>query len=187
MLGRVLGEEHFEVPGNVIVVRRATVADAEEIGEAHASAWEVAYVDLFEPEVLRRAAATRRTMWGQMLASSDFDFAGLLVAEQSGHVVGFSQFGRAREEPGRGEIFGFYLHPAAWGQGAATELMTASLRGLGGLGFDPVVVWTHPGAMRAQAFYVKCGFRATGRSRTETLGSGIDAPEVEFVRVGSPD
>ena len=169
----------------MIVARRATVADAEEIGEAHASAWEVAYVDLFEPEVLRRAAATRRTMWGQMLASSDFDFAGLLVAEQSGHVVGFSQFGRAREEPGRGEIFGFYLHPGAWGKGAATELMTASLRGLGGLGFDPVVVWTHPGAMRAQAFYVKSGFRATGRSRTETLGSGIDAPEVEFARVGS--
>ena len=139
MLGRVLGEEHFEVPGNVIVVRRATVADAEEIGEAHASAWEVAYVDLFEPEVLRRAAATRRTMWGQMLASSDFDFAGLLVAEQSGHVVGFSQFGRAREEPGRGEIFGFYLHPGAWGKGAATELMTASLRGLGGLGFEELI------------------------------------------------
>jgi hypothetical protein len=92
----------------VIVARRATVADAEEIGDAHASAWEVAYVDLFEPGVLRRAAAVRRTRWSQKLANSDFDFAGLLVAEQCGHVVGFSQFGQAREEPGRGEIYGFY-------------------------------------------------------------------------------
>jgi RimJ/RimL family protein N-acetyltransferase len=167
-----------------IVVRRATVADGEKIGEAHASAWEVAYVDLFEPGVLRQAAAFRRTMWSRVLAGGDFDFAGLLVAEQGGQVVGFSQFGRNGEEAGRGEIYGFYLHPVAWGQGAATQLMGASLRDLGAMGLDPVVVWTHPGAMRAQAFYVKSGFRATGRSRTETLGSGIDAPEVEFVRVG---
>jgi RimJ/RimL family protein N-acetyltransferase len=184
LLGRAHGRNIFKVSGDVIVVRQATVADGEEIGEAHASAWEAAYVDLFEPGVLSQAAAIRRTMWSRILASSDFDFAGLLVAEQGGLVVGFSQFGQDREEAGRGEIFGFYLHPAAWGQGAATELMAASLRDLGAMGLDPVIVWTHPGAMRAQAFYVKSGFRATGRSRTETLGSGIDAPEVEFVRLG---
>jgi RimJ/RimL family protein N-acetyltransferase len=178
-------EEHFKVPENVIVVRQATVADADEIGEAHASAWEVAYLGLFEPDVLRQAAAIRRTMWSHILAESDFNFASLLVAaEQDGRVVGYSQFGQNGEEAGRGEIFGFYLHPAAWGQGAATQLMTASLRDLANLGLEPVVVWTHPGAMRAQAFYFKSGFRATGRSRTETLGSEIDAPEVEFVRVG---
>jgi RimJ/RimL family protein N-acetyltransferase len=173
------------VAESVIVVRQATVADGEEIGDAHASAWEVAYADLFEPDVLRQAAALRRTMWSQRLASSDFDFTGLLVAYHGGRVVGFSEFGKDREDTGRGEIFGFYLHPAAWGQGAATQLMAASLRGLANLGLDPVVVWTHPGAGRAQSFYVKSGFKATGRSRVETLGSGIDAPELEFVRVGS--
>jgi RimJ/RimL family protein N-acetyltransferase len=171
------------VSEEVIVVRRATVGDAEEIGEAHASAWEVAYVDLFEPRVLRLAAANRRRMWHQILADSTFDFAGFLVAEQGGRVVGFSHFGRNGEESGRGEIFGFYLHPVAWGQGAATDLMTASLRDLSMIGLEPVVVWTHPGAMRAQAFYVKSGFSATGRTRTAFLGPGIDAPEVEFLRV----
>ena len=178
-------EQYRKVSESVIVVRQATVADGEEIGEAHASAWEIGYVDLFEPDVLRQAAALRRTMWSQRLASSDFDFASLLVADQGGRVVGFCEFGKDREDTGRGEIFGFYLHPAAWGQGAATQLMAASLRGLADLGLDPVVVWTHPGAGRAQSFYVKSGFRATERSRVETLGSGIDAPELEFVRVGS--
>jgi RimJ/RimL family protein N-acetyltransferase len=177
--------KYLKVSEDVIVVRQATVADAEEIGEAHASAWEVAYVDLFEPDVLQEAAAHRRTMWSQRLARSDFDFASLLVADRDGRVLGFSEFGKDREEAtGRGEIFGFYLHPAAWGHGAATQLMAASLRGLANLRLDPVVVWTHPGAGRAQSFYVKSGFRATGRSRVETLGSGIDAPEIEFVRVG---
>ena len=170
---------------SVIVVRQATVADGEEIGKAHASAWEVAYVDLFEPDVLRQAAALRRTMWSQRLASREFDFACLLVADQGERVVGFCEFGKDREDTGRGEIFGFYLHPAVWGEGAATQLMVASLRCLANLGLDPVVVWTHPGVGRAQSFYVKSGFRATGRSRVETLGSGIDAPELEFVRVGS--
>jgi RimJ/RimL family protein N-acetyltransferase len=172
------------VPGDVIVVRQATVADAEAIGEAHASAWEVAYVNLFEPDILQRAVSMRRRMWSWILAQSDFDFSSLLVAEQDGHVVGYSQFGRDREEPTRGEIVGFYLHPAAWGQGAATELMTASLRELHGLGLDHVVIWTHPGAARAHAFYVKSGFTATGRARTETLGEGIDTPEVQFARAG---
>ena len=168
-----------------IVVRHATTADGAEIGEAHASSWEVAYVDLFEPDVLREAAAMRRSMWSHWLASSDFDFASLLVAVQGGRVVGFSQFGRAREEAARGEIYGFYLHPDAWGKGAASRLMTDSLRELGARGLDAVVVWTHPGAERAQAFYVKSGFSATGRSRIETLGPGIEAPEVEFERGGS--
>ena len=183
LLGRCARGEHFKVSRDVIV-RRATVADGREIGEAHASAWEVAYVDLFEPDVLRQAAAFRRTMWSQLLTSNDFDLAGLLVAEQGKHVVGYSQFGQNSEESRRGEIFGFYLHPVAWGQGAATQLMRTSLRDLGDLGLDPVMVWTHPGALRAQALYVKSGFRATGRSRTATLGSGIEAPEVEFMRVG---
>ena len=79
-------------------------------------------------------------MWSQRLASSDFDFASLLVADKGGRVVGFCEFGKDREDTGRGEIFGFYLHPAAWGQGAATQLMAASLRGLANLGLDPVVV-----------------------------------------------
>lgn len=167
---------------DVIVVRLATIADADEIGEAHASAWEVAYVELFEPDVLRRAAAVRRTMWSQFLARPDFDLAGLLVAEQGGRVVGFSHFGQAFEDAAQGEIFGFYLHPAVWGQGAAAQMMSASLDDLADRGLDSVVVWTHPGADRAQAFYRKSGFRATGRSRVATLGSGIDAPEVEFER-----
>jgi RimJ/RimL family protein N-acetyltransferase len=172
------------MPKDAIVVRQATVSDAAEVGEAHASAWEVAYADLFEPDVLQRAAAFRRTMWSHVLADRDFDFASLLVAEQSGRVVGYSQFGQNAEEAGRGEIFGFYLHPDAWGRGAAAKLMTATLRDLAHLSLDPVVVWTHPGAVRAQAFYVKSGFRATRRSRTASLGSGIDTPEVEFVRDG---
>ncbi len=167
----------------VIIIRQATVNDAEDIGEAHASAWEVAYVELFEPDVLRRAAARRRTMWHQILTSDDFDFASLLVAEQGGRVVGYSQFGPSGEEASRGEIYGFYLHPTVWGQGSATQLMAASLRELDGRDLSPVVVWTHPGAKRAQAFYVKSGFAATGRSRTATLGDGIDAPELEFAQI----
>ena len=45
-----------------VVVRQATLADAEQIGEAHASAWEVAYVELFDPDVILQAAADRRRM-----------------------------------------------------------------------------------------------------------------------------
>jgi RimJ/RimL family protein N-acetyltransferase len=177
--------EHCNVSEEVIVVRRATVVDAEEIGEAHASAWEVAYVDLFDPDDLRQAAADRRRMWHHILADSGFDFTGFLVAEQGGRVVGYSHFGRSGEEADRGEIFGFYLHPAAWGKGAAAHLMTSSLIEMSLNSLEPIVVWTHPGATRAHAFYAKSGFRATGRSRTAVLGSGIDAPEVEFLRVSA--
>jgi RimJ/RimL family protein N-acetyltransferase len=114
------------------------------------------------------------------------DFSGLLVAERDAHVVGFSHFGQAADQESRGEIFGFYLHPTAWGHGAATRLMSASLLRLDRLGRAPVVVWTHPGAARARAFYVKSGFRVTGRSRIAQLGPGVEAPEVEFVRESPP-
>ena len=78
-----------------------------------------------------------------------------------------------------------YIPPR--GAGAATQLMVASLRCLANLGLDPVVVWTHPGAGRAQSFYVKSGFRATGRSRVETLGSGIDDRSSSLCTLAAPD
>ena len=41
------------------------------------------------PMFSRQAAALRRTMWSQRLASSEFDFACLLVADQGERVVRF--------------------------------------------------------------------------------------------------
>jgi RimJ/RimL family protein N-acetyltransferase len=176
------------VSADVIEVRPATVADAEEIGEAHASAWEVAYVGLFEPDVLHQAAAVRRTMWSHLLVGNDFDFAKLLVAEQGGRVVGYSQFGQNGEESGRGEIFGFYLHPTAWGRGAATELMTASLRDLARLRLDPVIVWTHPGALRAQSLLRQERLQEDGtiQDRNAWFGDGSQESPEGPLGTGSP-
>src|SRR5712671_688032 len=161
----------------VTTVRRSTFQDAAEIGEAHASAWEVGYIDLFEPDVLHKAVTRRRGLWTHLMDSSTFDFDSFLVAEQNGLVVGFSQFGGDEEDDQRGEILAFYLRPSAWGSGAASQLMATSLTRLEERGLESVVVWAHSGAHRARAFYTKSGFAFTGLTRDALLNPNIVAPE----------
>ena len=167
----------------MIVVRHAVLADADEIGDAHAEAWRVAYADLFEPDVLDRAVDDRRKRWPTVMEADWFAYTTLLVAERDGRVQGFAHFGPCVEDPDVGEIYGFYLHPDAWGSGAAAELMREALTTFSSTGCRRVRLWTHPGATRARAFYAKSGFRETGRAQQgDDLLEGTSAPEIEYAR-----
>ena len=99
-------------------------------------------------------------MWSQRLASSDRLRQPLGRRPGRACWSGSASSAKIERTLVEGEIFGFYLHPAVWGQGAATQLMAASLRGLANLGLDPVVAWTHPGGVRGR-------FPSTSRAASE--------------------
>lgn len=109
-----------QVTGNSAIVRTPKPEDAALVGEAHASAWEKGYSQLFAPEVLTELADARRSLWSHIFTDPSFDFESMLVAERAGEVVGYSHFGDSSETDTEGEVFGFYAHPKAWGTGVST-------------------------------------------------------------------
>ena len=157
-----------------IHVRDATREDADGIADAHIASWRAAYGHIFPDSIFEAPDfdRSRRTRWRAWMHSEIPDRR-LMVATIDDLVVGFALTGdsddeaslNARDPSERfGQLFGFYLHPDAWGSGAAGFLMDASIEHLAQLGHDRAVVWTLGDAARARRFYKKSGWTETGRT-----------------------
>lgn len=151
----------------MITVRAALPDDADAIADAHVTAWRVGYRGVFPDEYLDsdEFESDRRDWWEQRLIDGPPDndnvLNELVVAELDGRVVGFGHVGDELVDDGprsgRGEVYGFYLHPDAWGSGAATEMMRTCEAALAGH-FDTAVLWTLFATPRSRRFYEKAGW-----------------------------
>jgi ribosomal protein S18 acetylase RimI-like enzyme len=182
--------------GDVIEVRDADVEDADAIATAHIDGWRAGYRGVVPDEYLDadEFAATRRDRWRSWTWQFVPD-SRLFVVTLQGRVVGFGHTGREQiaahgiESPTpesdeiRGEIYGFYLHPTAWGSGGAGALMSRCEEFLRDEGFTSAVLWVMRDNPRARAFYEKAGWRATGEESTFTPSNapGSSLPDVSFV------
>jgi GNAT superfamily N-acetyltransferase len=157
-----------------VVIRDAVAADTIPIADLHVASWRAAYRGIMDDEVLDSPALveSRRIGWTQHLHEG-FNHTGdpdhrLFVATVDDRVVGFGHAGRESDPvddaPGdlpAGEVYGFYLHPDAWGSGAADVLMNACLGELRGRGFERAILWVLRDNPRARRFYERCGFGPT--------------------------
>jgi GNAT superfamily N-acetyltransferase len=153
----------------MIEVRPAVRDDADDLAWAHIEGWRVGYRHLLPADYLQsdefaqvRLDRWRAWTWPQPRAEM---FAGVL----DGRVVGFGHAGPEDEppvdHPDRGEVYGFYLHPDAWGSGVATALMQACSEFLRTAGFAQAVLWVLRDNPRARGFYEKVGWSPTGLER----------------------
>lgn len=163
-----------------VFVRLATTDDGHAIGEVHAAAWQLGFGHVLGREFLERASAGRRDGWqyaiAHVLALSNL----VLVAGRDAHVLAFSQSGQPDDGAANLEIFAFYCHPVAWGTGLADALMHETCAVLS-TGARRAVLWTPSEAHRARRFYERCGFRRTGRTRSESLSDWQPTPTYEEV------
>jgi len=194
-------------PWRVIEIRAARRTDADGIAAAHIEGWRVGYRDLLPDDFLDAPefAAERLARW-RAWRWPDFAPGGqLFVAVLAGQVVGFGHCGPERLQatcdqsgganPGqvafadaRGEVYGFYLHPTAWGSGAATALMARCSAHLRGAGFPSAVLWVLRDNPRARGFYEKAGWAPTGRELLflgpqTTAALPTPLPEVQYATV----
>lgn len=182
----------------MIEIRAAVSDDADAICDAHVTAWRVAYRGLFRDEFLDADEfdATRRTRWRSWNWTNDFG-GELFVPVLDGEVVGFAHVGPVRVEPTCdesgtvvavdpgaevGEVYGFYLHPRAWGSGAAVPLMVESERGLRSAGFARSVLWVLRDNPRARGFYEKAGWSWTGETGEWSPPDEHPVAEVQYGR-----
>jgi GNAT superfamily N-acetyltransferase len=183
-----------------MTVRRASVADAEQIAEIHVRSWQHAYRGLIPQDYLdgldpAQRVATRR----QRLAEEDWTRGGcLVVTGAAGAIAGFANVGPSRDEAagaggptgertgertgGRtGEVRAIYLSPGAWGHGLGRVLMDSALAHLAACGYDQVILWVLESNARARRFYAAAGFRPDGGTKVDQ-SRGFALHEVRYRR-----
>ena len=183
----------------MIEVRDADIDDADAIATAHIDGWRAGYRGVVPDEYLdaEEFASSRRDRW-RSWSWQQIPESRLFVVTLQGRVVGFGHAGPEQvvahgiespeSEPGdgdeaRGEIYGFYLHPTAWGSGGAGALMSKCEEFLRDEGFTSATLWVLRDNPRARAFYEKAGWQATGKESlfTPSEPPGSSLPKVSFV------
>ncbi|MEO6570843.1 MAG: GNAT family N-acetyltransferase [Ilumatobacteraceae bacterium] len=187
-------------------IRAATRADADGITDVQVASWRVGYAHVFPDSVLFADdfESSRRAFWNEWRFAPGHRIAvaveahlddpvedaldtpddGRVDGRVVGRVVGFSSYGQERERArgftGRGEVWAFYLHPDAWGSGAASALMQHTEDRMRAEGFDTAVLWVLDDNPRARAFYEKFGWHPSGLAADFDRYCEATVPEVEY-------
>ena len=179
-----------------VQVRVAQPDDADAIAAAHIEGWRVGYRNVFPTEYLDAPefASSRLERW-RAWTWSEFADSQLFVVLLRERVVGFGHVGPERVNPVcdqsgtvanpqttpmRGEVYGFYLHPDAWGSGAASALIARCHEYLRDEGFAEATLWVLRDNPRARVFYEKSGWMATGLEMMFEPRNAAPVPEVQY-------
>lgn len=149
-----------------LLLRPATLSDAEGIGRVHCLAWRETYTGLLPDAMMTRLSVERSTAIFRREGCRN-----MMVALRNGEIVGFCGYGAWRGEsavPNLGEIVGLYVLQKAQGQGIGTSLMQAALEALREKGCSQAALWILDSNTHAIAYYARRGFQDTGL----TQGSG---------------
>jgi ribosomal protein S18 acetylase RimI-like enzyme len=176
--------EENNLRNNGVEVRAATVEDAREIAAVHIASWRGGYPELMPAEMLDALSLDERERQWQHWLAPGGERAQTLLADTHSALAGFSTLAvpsrDADEPPGCGEIHALYVDPAAWGVGAGSALMDASLESLRAQGCDQAILWMLEGNERAAGFYAKRGWRTDGGRRGSQYYP--DTPELIEIR-----
>ena len=146
-------------------LRVATARDARALAEIKVAAWRQAYAGLLEPALLASLTVeAEEATWREAIRQFPAVFR---VAEDGEGVVGYAITGATDGEPGVGELFAIYVHPARWGHGVGKALMATALEDLRAAPFGTAILWVLERNVRSRGFYERHGFAADGRRRPE--------------------
>lgn len=153
------------------MIRPATVADAEAIGEVHVRSWQAAYEGLIPAGFLARlSASSRAAAWARRIGDGSGQ---VLVAEEDGVVAGFAAFGPS-------QLYALYLLPEFWGRGLGRALHDRVVAEMPG---ESAVLWVLATNERAKAFYVRQGWVDDDARQTETIDGGrVTLEEMRYRR-----
>ena len=170
-------------------IRPAVLRDAKAIAEIHASASQASYQGLLEDEQVQALGSAtsvekRLAYWREAVEYSDPQ---VQVAVADGKLVGFVAFDRSRDPKTpatTGEIWGLYVLPSHWDQGAGLALWDAARDGLIEEGCNKVTAWCALGNERALRFFELAGFkREMGTAQTVIKSDATSSLKLEEIRL----
>lgn len=149
------------------VIRRAELADAEQLGALHSGCYGELYPGVLSPEILAELSPAMMTqLWTKFVSRGEPYVQ--FVAEVEGTIVGFIGVGPGRE-PGyeeATELYFIFVHPAARRMGIGRQLLRTA---------DPHYTWLWSSNRDAQMFYKKAKFYPDSVAREGAIfGTAIE-------------
>ena len=156
------------------LVRRATLDDLEAMVSVYTAAWRQGFQHMFGAATFVRDdfAAARDEECRQVLMSEETD---TFVVENDCSLTGFAAAAITRSGADLQDI---WLHPNAWGTGAAARLVTAVEDQARSAGAGRLTAWIPEDSPSGRRFFDKLGWRPTGA--TELLGLYVEQPNRLF-------
>jgi GNAT superfamily N-acetyltransferase len=159
-----------------VLIGEMTQDDVPAVAHCHVECRREAFSALVPPEDLAPRLHVPRweQEWAQMLSQSTTP---VWIGRQGASVLGFSHAGLPREEfsnlPAL-ELYLMYVRESTYGTGLASALLARAI------GREPAWLWTYERNVRAQRFYAKHGFTATGV--TKVAPSSRAVTEIQMTR-----
>lgn len=141
-------------------IRYASVEDALQIATINIQAWQFAYQEIIDQEVLSKLSIKKSTQSiEKRLREQPHE---IIIIENNTEIEGFIGFGNPRDEDVNAEqvaeIYTVYFNEKYYGNGNAQKLMWHVLALLQQQKIQEVVLWVFEENERALRFYKKIGF-----------------------------
>jgi ribosomal protein S18 acetylase RimI-like enzyme len=155
----------------LIEIRRAKLADAADVAQAHDDAWRAAYQGIIPGTELEKLINRRGPDWWHSAIRKGSRIALMQFGDT---IAGYANYGRnrARSLYYDGEVYELYLKPEFQGLGFGRRLFTAARRDLAQSGLKSLVIWALSDNEPAVEFYRALGGRAVARS-SERFGTRV--------------
>jgi ribosomal protein S18 acetylase RimI-like enzyme len=151
----------------LIVIRTATIDDAEQKGRVHYKTWKETYTGLMNSTYLDNMNVEKCINIARKYPENT------LVADINNEIVGFACYGQCRDNGMEeyGEIIAVYVLKDYQKQGIGKMLMEACIKKLNC--YDKICLWVLNTNHNAISFYKKLGFQFNGDEKHEILVTPI--------------
>lgn len=127
-----------------MIIRKATVEDAEDIAKVHVESWKSAYRGIISDDYLNRLKVEDRlNLWINSLSDPKDDAPVFVAVNGEGNIIGFASFGieREKKKEKEGELYAIYLLNESKGKKVGTLLFRSGVQELIKYKFQSVRVW----------------------------------------------
>ncbi len=166
-----------------MIIRKATVEDAERIATISVLSWQHAYKDLIPKNFLDNISLEERHKnWIKGLKEKSYRTT--LVVENQNIIAGFSGHRPARDDdldPNKtGEIYAVYLDPDYMGKGFGKALLAEIFKELREQSYIDCIVWTLRDNFSAIEFYKRTGFQRDRQKERPFNIEGTNTKDIRF-------
>lgn len=153
-----------------MIIRSATILDAEQIALVHILSWQTIYKDHIPKNVLDNLSQEKRsTEWRERLVQG----VKVWIIEKEKTIVGFVSICPTRDADSNPnkviEISAIYLLPEFWGKGFGRQLCKVVFDYVIQNEFKEIALWVLEGNTQACHFYESLGFYLTGDTKTDQV------------------
>jgi ribosomal protein S18 acetylase RimI-like enzyme len=158
-----------------IVIRKATINDAESKGYVHYHSWNETYTGLIDQEYLDSRSVDKCTAAAKRHPENTY------VAIVNDKIVGFSCYSKARDNDidEAGEIIAIYILSDYFGLGIGRKLMDICYKELEE--YKNIILWVLKTNKHAIDFYEYVGFAKDGTEKEIIINEKVRLLEIRMI------